>query len=245
MEVLSSGKTSFKVEVPYKLFQTGENRPKPLIVYLHGSGQNIESFEKKMKPLQSIEAYHLFIQGPYPDFRKIQHRGKWGFGWYLYNGKQGSFKKSLEYTSEFIQSIIDSVTLRLHVNRLCIIGYSMGAYQGGYFALSRWKHTNDLIMIGGRLKSEVFSEKRIKKCRHMNVIGIHGTHDKTVPAEAQREALDILKEQGVPTRFIEIDSEHKITDEVFDTTLKLLAEIGYEFIPVLNSNDSYSPTANQ
>lgn len=238
MEVLSSGKTSFKVEVPYKLFQTGENRPKPLIVYLHGAGQHIESFEKKMKPLQAIEAYHLFIQGPYPDFKKIQHRGKWGFGWYLYNGKQGSFKKSLEYTSEFIQSIIDTVTLRLHVNRLCIIGYSMGAYQAGYFALSRWKHTNDLIMIGGRLKSEFFSEKRIKKCVHMNVVAIHGTHDKVVSIDSQRESLKILQENGVPTRFVEIDSEHKMTDEVNTIILGLLSKIGYDTIELADRENS-------
>lgn len=236
MEVLSSGKTSFKVEVPYKLFQTGAARPKPLIVYLHGSGQNIENFEKKMKKLQAVEAYHLFIQGPYPDFRKIQHRGKWGFGWYLYNGKQGSFIKSLEYTAEFIQSIIDNVTLRLHVNRLCIIGYSMGAYQAGYFALSRWKHTNDLIMIGGRLKSESFSEKRIRKCKHMNVIAIHGKNDQIVPAEAQRESLNVLKEYGVPTRFVELESEHKLTENYNEVILELLLEIGYDLVPVLNTD---------
>ncbi|AXJ00864.1 putative esterase [Cyclonatronum proteinivorum] len=232
MEVLSSGKTSFKVEVPYKLFQTGENRPKPLIVYLHGSGQNIEGFEKKMISLQGIEAYHLFIQGPYPDFRKVKHRGKWGFGWYLYNGKQGAFKKSLEYTSEFIQSIIDTVTLRLHVNRLCIIGYSMGAYQAGYFAFSRWKHTNDLIMIGGRLKAESFNEKRFRKCGHINVIAIHGKQDTIVPIEAQREALNLIKEHGVPTRMIELESDHKMTDNVPHLIIDTLSQIGYDTVKI-------------
>ncbi|MCC5933441.1 MAG: hypothetical protein LAT75_02915 [Candidatus Cyclonatronum sp.] len=240
MEVLSSGKTSFKVEVPYKLFHTGENRPKPLIVYLHGSGQNIESFEKKMKALQAVEAYHLFIQGPYPDFRKIQHRGKWGFGWYLYNGKQGSFIKSLEYTSEFIQSIIDTVTLRLHVNRLCIIGYSMGAYQAGYFALSRWKHTNDLIMIGGRVKAESFSEKRLRKCMHMNVIALHGKDDKTVPVDSQRESLKILEEQGVPTRFLELEGDHKMNDDINDVIISILSEIGYDIISEFKADDPAS-----
>lgn len=87
MEVLSSGKTSFKVEVSYKLFETGPKRAKPLIVYLHGAGQNLPQFEKKMAALQELEAYHLFIQGPYAHVSRPKERGKWGYSWYLYNGK--------------------------------------------------------------------------------------------------------------------------------------------------------------
>lgn len=65
-EVLISGKASFKIEVPYKLYETGEKGKKPLIVYLHGFNQNIDRFEKIVNPLTELRAYHLFIQAPYP-----------------------------------------------------------------------------------------------------------------------------------------------------------------------------------
>ncbi len=227
MEVLSTGKTSFKIEVPYKLLQTGEDFPKPLIVYLHGSGQNIKAFEKLTMPLHDIEAYHLYIQGPYADTSDPKPRAEWGFRWYLYNGKQGSFIRSLEYTSEFIQSVIDNLTSRLSVNRLCVIGYSMGAYQAGYFGLSRWKHTNDLFMINGRLKDEAFSKSRLSKCKHMNIIAIHGKTDQIVPIEGQKKAFKRLEDNGLNSRIEVLGSGHKLTPAAVNKVMDNLLQIGY------------------
>ncbi|MCH8556482.1 MAG: hypothetical protein LAT84_01610 [Balneolia bacterium] len=228
MEVLSTGKTSFKIEVPYKLLQTGSSISKPLIVYLHGSGGNINGFEKQMKPLLDIEAYHLFIQGPYADTSTVKPRSEWGFRWYLYNGKQGSFIRSLEYTSEFIQSVIDGLTSRLDVNRLCIIGYSMGAYQAGYFGLSRWKHTNDLFMINGRLKDEAFSKSRLAKCKHMNIVAIHGKTDQIVPVEGQEKAFKRLSDNKLNSRLELISGGHKLTSAAVKKVLDNLLQIGYK-----------------
>ena len=68
-EVLFSGKTSFKIEVPYELVETGDKGgDKPLIIYLHGYGDYLKSFKKKNSFLLNLDAYHLFIQGPYPVF---------------------------------------------------------------------------------------------------------------------------------------------------------------------------------
>lgn len=228
MEVLSLGKTSFKLEVPYKLFQTGKPGPKPLIVYLHGSGQNIKQFEKTTSSLHALEAYHLYIQGPYADTGSVKHRSEWGFRWYLYNGKQGSFIKSLEYTSEFIQGVIDSLAPMLNINRLCVLGYSMGGYQAGYFGLSRWKHTNDLIILNGRIKSESFAKSRYAKCTHMNIIGIHGKSDEIIPLESQRNSFETLKANGINCRLVEIEGKHKLTSAYIAEVLSVLKEIGYK-----------------
>lgn len=229
MEVLSSGKTSFKVEVPYKLFQTGRAVEKPLIVYLHGAGQNIRSFEKKMADFQKLEAYHLFIQGPYAHVSRPKERGKWGYSWYLYNGKQGSFVKSLEYTAEFIQGVIDNFREHLKVNRLCILGYSMGGYQAGYFAFSRWKHVNDVINLSGRYKLESFSNQQLERCRHMNIIAIHGREDAIVSVSGQEQAIEQLQQAGLSARLISVEGGHKIQDEMIRRTMQLLHDIGYSY----------------
>ena len=98
-DVLFSGKASFKIEVPYKLIETGESGvEKPLLVYLHGFKQNIEQFEELVEELLSLEAYHLFIQGPYPIYDRSRQKQvhEWGRSWYLYDGEQDQFVKSLE-----------------------------------------------------------------------------------------------------------------------------------------------------
>lgn len=61
-----SGNIPFQIDVSYNLFETGAQKEKPLIVYLHGFRQNITGFQSLMQPLMDLQAYHLFVQGPYP-----------------------------------------------------------------------------------------------------------------------------------------------------------------------------------
>jgi predicted esterase len=228
MDVLISGKTSFKVEVPYRLFQTGNMQAKPLIIYLHGHSQNIEMFQKEMEFLQHVEAYHLFIQGPYADLGNVKKRGKWGFSWYLYNGKQGSFVKSLEYTAEFIQGIIDNIVSHIKVTRVCMIGYSMGGYQAGYFALSRWKHVNDLIVIGARIKTEIFSQKKLIKASHMNILAIHGKKDEYVSYSGQKKEIDLLAKSGFNAKIFPVETGHRLNKLKKDKILEYVLSLGYK-----------------
>lgn len=229
MDVLVSGKTSFKVEVPYKLIETGPKGEKPLIVYLHGRGQNILAFEKQMKSMLKLNAYHLFIQGPYADYGMTKEKEKWVYAWYLYNGRQGSFVKSLEYTAEFIQEIIDHVIKFIKVSRLCVIGYSMGGYMAGYFGTSRWKHTNELIVINGRIKTELLAGK-FSKLKHQNILAIHGLEDKIVSAESQFKQIEVLRSKNLNAVFQGIKEGHKLSANMIQSATKWLNSIGYEII---------------
>ncbi len=226
MEVLSSGKTTFKIEVPYKLFHTGERKEKPLIVYLHGYNQNIEMFEKQTKAFHKLDAHHLYIQGPYAAIGHVKHRAKWGFAWYLYNGKQGAFLKNLEYTSEFIQGVIDHLLQYIKVSRLCVIGYSMGGYQAGHFAFSRWKHTNELIVIGGRIKTESLKSK-FKYGKHINTLALHGTEDDQVSAESQQKSISDLQANKINAEMKTWKTGHKMTSGMQEYALNWLKKAGY------------------
>lgn len=210
--------------------ETGRAVEKPLIIYLHGFDQNIEIFEKQTEPFHKIEAYHLYIQAPYPNFGNVKPRGKWGFAWYLYNGKQGSFIKSLEYSSEFIQEVIDSVIPHLKISRICLVSYSMGAYLAGYFSISRWKHVNDLVVIGGRIKTEAFTKKKLAKASHINVIGIHGDKDELISAEKCKAEFIKLKESGFNAIFKKVNGSHKLTNNMCSTAISYLEKSGYGII---------------
>jgi predicted esterase len=227
-EVLVSGKTSFKIEVPYKLIETGAKGKKPLIVYLHGHNQNIAYFEKKADSMLNIEAYHLFIQGPYPIYntsRKV-NVSEWGRAWYLYDGNQGQFIKSMEVASEFIQEIIDGLIDMLEISRLCVFGYSMGGYLGGYFALSRWKHVNELIVIGGRIKTEIFEDK-LELAKHVSVLALHGKEDTNVYPDPQKKCVNLLQSNGYDATFRLLDGGHALKNVFFEEAKNWLKERGY------------------
>ncbi len=228
-DVLVSGKTSFKIEVPYKLIENGEKgKEKPLIVYLHGFGENIKTFSEKCEPFLDLEAYHLFIQAPYPLYDRSREKNvsDWGRAWYLYDGNRGQFIKSLELASEFIQEIIDKLLNVISANRLCVVGYSMGGYLAGFFALTRWKHVNDVAVVGARIKTEVL-QSNWENVRHINVLAVHGTDDKSVKYEPQKKEIEKLKENGLQAQFKLISGNHDFSSIYIQEVLNWLKESGY------------------
>tara|TARA_R110002096_G_scaffold28336_2_gene85869 strand:- start:7430 stop:8125 length:696 start_codon:yes stop_codon:yes gene_type:complete len=227
-EVLISGKSSFKIEVPYKLIETGPKGEKPLIVYLHGYKQNIKKFEALVEGMMELNAYHLFIQGPYPIYdesRKVSV-SKWGRSWYLYDGKRGQFAKSLEVTSEFIQEIVEGLFNVIKVNKVCLFGYSMGGYQAGYFALSRWKHVSESIIIGARIKTELFEDK-LELAKHIKFLALHGKDDTDVYPEPQQKEIEKLKEEGFVADFVQLNEGHKLTKPFVEASKSWLIKQGY------------------
>jgi len=228
MNLLNSGKTTFKMEVPYRLYEHGEAGPKPLIVYLHGFGQDINRFEKQTKDVHVLKAYHLYIQGPYPDNRTLDREDKRGYAWYLYGGKKGSFEKSLEYSSEFIQGVIDSLIPFLKITRCAVVGYSMGAYQAGFFGFTRWKHTNELIMIGGRFTEDLFEDRNWDKRKHLNIMAVHGRNDDIVRYEAQEQSILKAQKKGLNAHIIGLAKDHKLSKPYLNEIVTWLISLGYE-----------------
>jgi len=228
-EVLLSGKTSFKIEVPYRLVETGPKGPKPLILYLHGYKQNIDILEKKVSALKKLHAYHLFIQGPYPIYDEQHKRSvsQWGRAWYLYDGSQGSFVKSLEMSSEFIQEVVDKLAGPLQISRMAVVGYSMGGYLAGYFGLTRWKHVNELVVIGGRIKHEVLNDEQLARAGHLHILALHGKKDQSVQPESQQESVERLRKAGLEAQFGELDAGHRLNQEYIQSVLEWLKQSGY------------------
>lgn len=230
VDVLVSGKTSFKIEVPYKLIEVGEkNKKKPLLVYFHGFGENIKQFEEKCKKLVTIEGYHLFIQGPYPiyDRKKTKNVSDWGRAWYLYDGNRGQFIKSLEITSEFIQEIIDRLLKSITPSRICVVGYSMGGYLAGYFALTRWKHVNELVVCGGRIKTEVL-DGNWSNIKHLQILAVHGKKDDKVDPKPQEKEINDLKKNGVSADISLINEPHAFNSNYTFEIFSWLMKIGYK-----------------
>ena len=228
-EVLISGKTSFKIEVPYKLIETGTKGEKPLIVYLHGYKQNLQYFEKKVERLLEVEAYHLFIQGPYPIYDEERRRevDRWGRAWYLYDGRQDQFIKSMEISAEFIQDLIDQLIPQISVSKIAIVGYSMGGYLAGYFALSRPKYITDLLVIGGRIKTEHFMDQSYAG---LNVLALHGSDDESVAAQRENESCRDLEKLGAAVTFRQIHATHRLSSAYIDKIWEWFQDQEYKII---------------
>lgn len=228
-ELLLSGKTDFKLQVPYKLFETGEKgTQKPLLVYLHGFAQNITEFQLDTRPLLSVHGYHLYIQAPYPIYERSGKKkvNEWGRAWYLYDGDQSQFRSSLDNASRFIRDIISRVKKIVDINRTCIIGFSMGGYLAGYHAIHTPEQVNELIMYGARFKSELLIGD-YEKISHQNILALHGIDDKKVEPGPQKNEMRILREKGIDARFAEIEESHTFSPSGIEIILEWLSNKGY------------------
>lgn len=227
--VLLSGKSSFKIEVPYRLIETGlKDSQKPLMIYLHGYGETIETFQESCKSLMQLEAYHLFLQGPYPIFDKTGKKrvSEWGRAWYLYDGHRGQFIKSLELAAGFIQEIVDGLLPLIQVNRVCVFGYSMGGYLAGYFALTRWKHVNELVIAGARIKTEILPDDW-SHIQHLDILAIHGTGDDRVRYEPQQQEILKLKKNKIQAELKLINETHSFTESYIEEVVGWLVARNY------------------
>jgi len=220
--------TPFSIPVPYSHVETGTPGEKPVIVYLHGYKQNMQYFQKKMKKLRQIRAHHIYLQGPYPVFDEKQKRAveEWGRAWYLYDGNQQTFIHHLEKTASFVEHFLrDDVLPTIDYSRLALMGYSMGGYLAGYFALSRMPMVDDVAVLGARIKVELFADQSFDG---LNVFALHGSNDTSVHAEPQQKSCQQLSAQGAKVHYQSIAVAHKLSDSYIQTARKWFIGAGYE-----------------
>lgn len=223
MEKKSFTDTSrFEIEVPYMLMDIGEEKEKCLFIYLHGYRQNMNIFRSHMEPLLDLEGYHLFIQGPYPIYDRDRNKRieEWGRAWYLYDGNQDSFHKSLEHTSVFLDQLFDDrIANESKFSNMTIIGYSMGGYLAGYYALSRTPRVDNLVVIGSRIKTEYFKDKQ-HNYTELDVLAIHGKDDRSVEGGPQKKSCNQLAKWGANVTYKELDGGHKLQEKYLDEIKK-------------------------
>lgn len=221
-EELFTDTARFTIEVPYMLIDIGKEREKRLFVYLHGFKQNMKIFRSHMEPLLDLEGYHLFIQGPYPIYDRDRNKRieEWGRAWYLYDGNQDSFHKSLEQTSKFLDQLIDDAILnKIEFTNIALVGYSMGGYLAGYYTLSRAPRIDNLVAIGSRIKTEYF-EDELCNYAGLDVFAIHGKDDRSVEGAPQKRSCNQLAKWGANVIYKELDGGHKLQEKYLNEIKK-------------------------
>lgn len=225
---VDSGNVSFKIDRSYELIESGrKDHPKPLIVYLHGYRQALKDFREQCQGFLQAEAFHLFIQAPYPVYDKSGNKPveQWGSAWYLYDGNQEQFISSLEKTSQFLIEIIKKKNRVYNCNRITVFGYSMGGYLAGYLALTHPELIHDLIVYGCRLKTEIVSDYHSH--HHQRILAVHGERDKYVDSMAQKKEIEYLREQQLDAAFISVQETHAFSSKIVSYILPWLADKDY------------------
>ncbi len=170
-ELLLSGKASFSLEVPYRLFKTGNTWKQPLYVYLHKSGCNLSTTEKITEPLRILTGYHLLIQAPYPDIRA--NDSDRSYFWIPDFEDEQTITAAREYVSEFLQEVIDGLLPHINAGRLVLIGWEGSRNQVSYFCATRPHYINEMILFGGSVNRS-WMEQESRRYKHLRMLGLSG-----------------------------------------------------------------------
>lgn len=225
--LIEKGKHTFNLKAPYELYETGSTiKAKPLFIYLHGYKQNNILFHKKMEDNLTLNGYHLFVQGPYPLPTKNRPVEEWGAAWYTYDGNQQKFANSLEHTATYLDGILTAVKSKHKTGQTALIGYSMGGYVAGYYALSRFEKVDYLAVLSARIKTELF-ESSLHKVKGLNILAVHGQRDKSVKEAPQRKEIENLKNHGVNASLRLVEAGHRLDEKITEPMVNWFLENGF------------------
>ena len=211
-----TGATSFGVEVPFRLVLPDGPAPAsgwPLVVCLHGWGQNADYFARLCRPLLFEGAAFLFPEGPWSFEQRTLGKIRIGHAWYLYDGTDEPFRSTLGRAEEHLLGLLDQLADNhpMDAARIALLGFSQGAYTGYFITLRNTDRFCAMVAVGGgRLKPE-FVEERISAARRIPYLMIHGEEDSSVPLERTELMKAQLASRGFPVELQTFSAGHEVT----------------------------------
>lgn len=192
----------------------------PLVVGLHGYGDNHEHFTALRKKLGDIPAIFAVPEAPYP----FPEGNSIGYSW-----MEGGDEKSDEpwhavtkLTEQYVMDAVHGLQARYKVSETYLLGFSQGCGLTYMVGIDNAPEFAGLICCGGWLDTEWLGPEKLAAGKTLRVFIVHGNEDKTVEFAAGTGARDKLKELGYDVTFFEFKGAHRVPEEAMQAAAKWL-----------------------
>jgi phospholipase/carboxylesterase len=168
--------------------------PLPLVVAIHGLGDNPQSFRLLLDELPS-KARLIFPRGPMP-------HGEDGFSWFDFHPDDeddggAELGKGIQASAERIAQLIVALTERYHgPSRAIVCGFSQGGMLSFALAAEHPELVAVAIPVSGELPQSLWPAERSKVRPLPKIIALHGENDKLVPVIRANWSVEALKSNG-------------------------------------------------
>jgi phospholipase/carboxylesterase len=200
--------------------------PLPLVLALHGMGQNLELMQEQVAALAGPDRLLLLAEAPLPFEKRNEEGGREaGHAWYIYTGDQDDFLAWAERAEQYLFRLLEEACRRYRVDRqrIALLGYSQGGYLAGIAALRHPERFGACVIVNARLKHEVAGQPAAA-ASPPDFLVLHGEKDRFIGIETARASLEQLRARGFRAEFEAFPSGHRFTSEQATRAAAWLAE---------------------
>ncbi len=184
------------------------DRP-PLLLALHGWGQNCERFSRWVAPLAERGFLVAVPQAPHQLYINYDPKTV-GFNWLTIHEKERSIREFVAYLKLLIQTLREEYTF--DENRVCLLGFSQGVSMSYRFAVRSGLEIGAMVACGSDLPPDVADELPNKEA--FPVLIVHGKDDPQAKIEKAEEALAEMRRHGFAPDTNFFDGGHQLPRDV-------------------------------
>jgi phospholipase/carboxylesterase len=213
----------YTVELPDNYDST---KTYPLIVAIHGYGDNMGAYIGTNSQLCPEGAIGLYPESPFP----FENEGKIGWTWWLWaDSASGMSQQSTKQQSiDWILSCMDKVETRYSVDKhaVFLFGFSQGGMLTYEIGVRYPERFRGLIPAGGLLDYKFDSLHQFDTlCRHLPLRALHGAYDSMVDFNADKASNDTLRSRGMPVELLRYPAKHELTKEMMEDARDFIASL--------------------
>jgi phospholipase/carboxylesterase len=208
------------------------NYPYPLLVLLHARGGDEQQMVRSMPALSWRNYVGLSLRGPEVAIKRGRPDG---FGWgpgFARPDRQGPRpfpvpsegeivrRRLLEACPDPVDLLEDGVfsairqtrrALHVHSERIFLVGCGEGAAVAYRIALSYPERFAGVVAINGWLPGGFRPLGRLKACRDLKILVVHGEWNARVSVQAARRDVSVLRAGGLRVAFQSYPCAHRLT----------------------------------
>jgi len=207
---MSEHPTRIAIESPhtcyyeYRAAESSDGTP-PLVVGLHGFGQNCGAFARRLAPLTERGIAVAAVQGPHQFYLDIASK-KVGFNWLTAYEKDDA----IPGTVALVDRVRADVAERTGCDpaRVYLLGFSQGTSMAWRYALRTNLAVSGVIACCADLAPDV--AERLPDHDPFDTLLVYGTDDGLIPQDKIDEAMRVLEERGWPHDTLEFEGGHEL-----------------------------------
>ena len=205
----------------------------PLLVLLHARGGDEQQMVRSMPAMSWRNYVGVSLRGP----EVVTRKGRAvGFGWGPDFGRRErpadvaplsdaeAFRRRLTATEpDALERLEDGIfasvrrarrALHIHSERIFLVGCGEGAAVAYRVAMSNPERFAGVVAINGWLPGGFRPLARVKDCRSLRVLVVHGEWNGRVPVEQARRTVSTLRNGGLKVAFQSYPCAHRLTSHM-------------------------------